>query len=841
MLNLTAEQQNFTQHRGGHAKVIAVAGAGKSTTLVEYILGMLADGANPKLMRVIMFNKDAMVSFSQKLEARAAGRYQLPAVRTFHAMGLLLYRNLVKRGYLPDFDPNPLSEGVFHLQLLKIMQAIAPETVKNELKGQKKQQWIDAAASFIDNVKADTLSAHDTFNRLRLPEDSYFFVEVFDAFETWRKNERKITFADMLYEPVKCLLTRPDAADEVANLVDFILIDEVQDINGIQSAMVTILAGFRAQVIVIGDVDQTIYEWRGSRPDYMLRDFDIDFPGATRYTLSHTFRYGHRLALAANNLISNNKEREDVVCLGAPDGRITSAHLMHTDSESATAGALIAQALADGFRPADIAVLFRVWSQSIGVELQLLTAGISYRMDGGRHALKRPEVQALKTVLQFTDGSIEHDTHADRAAKLLNLMQTCNLKIRTEIIKGAASAFADSDDSWDQFVSRLDDWPKAQLTKVRKALAQSARHHSSAIRVLNTFCIEMDYIKALKEGSLDEMGGDESSEVATAFLGFVRQQGGCSAQAMVSLLDDLLADMENTSAARADDQILLSTIHRSKGLEWPVVIIPGLSDKHYPHQTAKMLEEGRVPTPREIEAERRLLYVAMTRAIKQLHMIAPCEPQGSAAKDIGAGDNLMPSRFIREINMREVADIAEALESNAQEFTPELPLSDAAQAYLSSLTHPPAINPPKSPERPLECGDAVRHQTHGAGRIVADSPLFFTVAFANSSERILRLFCHKTLKRISDDEFTKAMQAASGNGRNSDTGMAYVERQVRAAADARSAKPLDRTLGIGEVIEHSIFGRGKVLSYRGQNVTIDFESEGLRQLSTKTLGKFISL
>src|SRR5690606_20536519 len=120
-----------------------------------------------------------------------------------------------------------------------------------------------------------------------------------------------------IYDPVKMMLRQPDAQRYVSDKIDFLIVDEAQDMNGIQIALLRILAGSRAKVMLVGDEDQCIYDWRGSRPDYLTRGFEKDFRNATRYTLPHTFRFGHCLSLAASQLITRNANRNPKISISS--------------------------------------------------------------------------------------------------------------------------------------------------------------------------------------------------------------------------------------------------------------------------------------------------------------------------------------------------------------------------------------------------------------------------------------------------------------------------------------------------------------------------------------------
>src|SRR5690606_27811439 len=204
--------------------------------------------------------------------------------------------------------------------------------------------------------------------------------------EDWRKHERRISYADMLYEPVQAIRQHQELQALVGNKMDIILVDEYQDTNEVQHDLLTYVAGTRAQVTVVGDPDQTIYEFRGARPEFLLQRFRHQFPNAQELTLTYSFRYGHRVALLANHLITHNRERNDVLCRAHPDNPATSIQLLETQDEPQAILAFLQQFVPRhpqqqndaGVPLQDVAVLVRVWSQAVNIELALLAADIPY-------------------------------------------------------------------------------------------------------------------------------------------------------------------------------------------------------------------------------------------------------------------------------------------------------------------------------------------------------------------------------------------------------------------------------------------------------------------------------
>lgn len=183
----------------------------------------------------------------------------------------------------------------------------------------------------------------------------------------------------MIYDPVNILMSREDLRKWIGGKKKYIIVDEYQDTNTIQHEFVKIIAGNSSSVIIVGDVDQAIYGWRAAQVELMLHQFEKDFPKPRRYTLSRTFRYGHKLAMMANNVITRNKERHDTLCIsGRPDINTEIELQGYADSGKHVLG-IVQKELANGRGLNDIAVLVRLYSVAAPVELEFLKAGINYK------------------------------------------------------------------------------------------------------------------------------------------------------------------------------------------------------------------------------------------------------------------------------------------------------------------------------------------------------------------------------------------------------------------------------------------------------------------------------
>jgi DNA helicase II / ATP-dependent DNA helicase PcrA len=317
--SLTDEQTLVVHHDlTSPAKVIAVAGAGKTTTLISRIEHLLVQGVDPSHIGVFMFNKSAQEEFSERLSKRlmSAGHFRSPSVMTFHAFGMKFCRRLEQQGWL---SAAKLITDDF--SLVKMLREALQRLVRN---GEKiaildEKDWLEDVLLFVDQVKASDQPAQIVFEALGWSNERKFFPALYDELEKLRKRNNIRFFADLLSDPYE-LISELDEAERVRvrGLVPdfrYLLIDEFQDINPCQYELLKLLYPAPCQWMIVGDVQQCIYEWRGASPEIMASQFDQDFAGVVTYPLSTSFRFGHAVGLMASSVISENDP--DALVIGA--------------------------------------------------------------------------------------------------------------------------------------------------------------------------------------------------------------------------------------------------------------------------------------------------------------------------------------------------------------------------------------------------------------------------------------------------------------------------------------------------------------------------------------------
>lgn len=786
---LTEEQQAITNHRRGHARVMAVAGAGKTSTMVAYVLARLREGMDPRLIRVVMFNKAAQEDFSRKLRIATGADALLPPVRTFHAMGRNLAISLAKEGYMPAFDPSPLGDGQTGIEMLKALQAAAGTSALRAAIREEQQQWLDTFAGFVDLVKSTLAAPEVTFAAAGYAEQYQLFVEAFARFEKWRKTAARVTFADFLYDPCRVIANDPALAKYLANRVELFIVDEFQDINDIQFFLLKTLVGERAQLQVVGDADQCIYEFRGAKPEYMLSYFGDRFSHQS-YQLSRTFRYGHHIALAAAQLINYNQRRDPLLCISA--NSVAPSHVelcLQTPDGAALAQACKAQRR-EGVSYSDMAFLCRTWAQAAPVELALLKQGIPNRVVGGSRVLDRNEIKALLTLIRIMDGEFARQNSSEQSLQLFELLKFCELKIRHEVLKGFASrivttgvnALRLSEDS-------LSIYQERRLQCVADLLEELPQV-ASVGQGLAAFINKLDLLNAMRDNALNREDGENRAATVSAFIEFVSMQSNQAPRAILSLLGELSdqggSDVTGTAA------VTITTMHRSKGLEWPVVLLPNLSAHYMPYQAGTRRRQEHD----DREAERRLMYVAMTRAIKVLYLFAP-GLDASNGWPIGLRPDLhqLPSPFLAEMNLDLAAQISTQLDAGARRF--DVTAGDGVvQRYLDAVVPGWTASDTAAQQGLPALGAYLKHAVYGVGRVSDIGELGVTLDFAGQQRFFSRLHATQLFR-------------------------------VEPAADASAgvdAATVTAGFAVGDILAHDKFGRGAVLAIDQHTIAVKFSA-----------------
>lgn len=677
-LKLTPEQDAVVQHESGHARVLAVAGSGKTSTMVyrlEYLLRK--QGADARKIRVLMFNKWARVQFETNLQKVGISPSELKPF-TFHSYALGILSALNHKGRLPEKmkiigdESTELSRRLAHKAIRELeKEKIIPE----------KEVDIDDVVQSISLWKGALIpsdrAGHRTNSHLPL---------VYARYETIRKREKLLFYDDYVFTVVQLLLEN-EAIRRTLPVLKHVLIDEYQDVNLGQQKLIELIAGDEAELMVVGDDDQTIYEWRGARPNYIIRDFQTAFQNMPHalYKLTKTFRFGPLAAQVALNVISFNSNRQEKNLL-ASDPTSETQILVYGDhstqggeSNRQLAEEIVRHVKIDQVPPKEIWVLARTYAQLSGMEVQFLRLGIPYRILDREPFFKRREVQVLLDYLRLAHRWLEPMNQLSEKW-LFNTANTPNRRLTETILSRVCRKGREIELSPKQILRGLIDQEDSVLYQSQRESAEEffgalQKAHEMAFGVGETDskatnepprALAGDVLRMVVEMTEYEHHfdnyygiGEESSErkeLIRQFIEFVRDLK-LQTDAFLKYIDGL----DTTRGMPEDQQITCTTVFKTKGLEFDYVFIPdcieGTMPCLYPTDPQIYDRDGisREPEPSlAIENERRLFYVAITRARKAVYIGTIAPPPSSAGREPGVP---IPSRFLEEMLLAETSDL----------------------------------------------------------------------------------------------------------------------------------------------------------------------------------------
>ncbi|TCS44072.1 DNA helicase-2/ATP-dependent DNA helicase PcrA [Reinekea marinisedimentorum] len=709
------------QHAGGHARIIAVAGSGKTQTLTAYVHNRLQSGADPRRMLVLMYNKAAQLDFERRLKQVAGRGAVLPDVRTFHSLGYRICQTLVQRDYMAAFDKDILQDSDIEPVIWRILRNLADADIADDILTRKKK-WVEPAVAYLELVKSSLATPEQVFESTGLPASCKLFIQAFYEFEDWRSQHHKMTFSDLLYEPVLRFKNEPDIAAQFAGHMAEYLVDEFQDINPVQEYLLKTLHGGKSDILVVGDPDQTIYEFRGSDPALLTTGFSNSYQGTSDYQLSHTFRFGDTLSLLANQVIAGNYAADSprIQCVSHQSAGTTRVQREACGDSAQAALTCIRNWQAS--RPLkDIAVINRLWANSARLELLLLANAIPYHMDNQQTVLERYELRPFRVLLQIAAGeTAQWDARARKQAWQVLLTQPY-LKIKKSIVDELISRLAGVSREWGQALrnaipNTVSKYQSEQLFERARWIEKAERAQGEASLVLYGWLQGTDYLASLKDNAFSVAQVEDQVATVKAFVSFVRQSRWPLAQGAAQL-----TELMNRKTPANADALLITSIHKSKGRQWPCVIIPELNSQFFPYQP-----EGEMMIATSVASERRLLYVAMTRAAEELVLLTPADDS-----------TLMPSRFIPDAYVDGLAAFEAALGNGSA--APELP-GDMHRPSVEFYARLKGLPVPAWQQRSLKKGEelvnqVVSHPKLGVGQIIAESKNRITIQFMRHGER----------------------------------------------------------------------------------------------------------
>ena len=691
--DLNPAQVDAVKTTSGPVLILAGAGSGKTKTLTHRIAYLIAnEGIWPNEILAVTFTNKAAKEMRERLGSllgeNGSDRRFMPWMGTFHGICVRLLR---QDGATIGIEPNYVIYDEDDRQGL-VKQAMKQLSIAD------KQIKPRAVSSMISNAKNEMTSPED----FKASADYPFQIEVariYTLYEKMRRAAGALDFDDLLLETVRLFREQPDVRRKWRSQFKHVLVDEYQDTNAAQYAIVKSLVGETRNICVVGDDWQSIYSWRGADFTNIL-NFERDFPGSKVIKLEQNYRSTGAILEAAGNVITKNTQRSDKKLWTAePTGMPVQVHPVYDESEEAymVASRIGVQTSMGARKYGEFAILYRANAMSYSLERALLQQRIPYQIIGGVRFYDRKEIKDMIAYLRLLYQPNDR----------MSLSRIVNVPTRGI---GATSLekflLWQANSGMDIIAALINADQTSTLTpRAKKALTGLGELLRSLQAKVAVDSSPSDIVEWLvqRTGYRDYiLDGTPQAEEREANIGSLISD----AKAFASLPDFLeeVALMSSADTGGDDEKVTLMTIHAAKGLEFPVVFMVGMEEGIFPH--SRVYEAG----PAELEEERRLCYVGMTRAREELHL-----SYAQSRLQFGQRGYNPASRFLGDMG-HEIA------------IAPS-PSFGAKQDDFSEFNDVPAF----------DIGDQVRSAQFGVGEVVDIDGMAVAVEFASGTTKKLNV------------------------------------------------------------------------------------------------------
>ncbi len=673
--NLNNEQREAVITTEGPLLVLAGAGSGKTKVLTTRIAYLIKEkNVDPNSILAITFTNKAAKEMKSRVSNMLGKEAFSIQISTFHSFGLLLLKeNYKKLGYSKNFT---ILDSEDSLTIIK-------KVMKN-LNLDPKEFNPKAIRSKISGAKNELIFP-DEYEKYASSEFERKVVSVYREYEIKLRNNNSVDFDDLLILPIKLFKENPDILQKYQEQYKYILIDEYQDTNEAQYILTKLISDKYKNICVVGDESQSIYSFRGSNYRNIL-NFEKDYQNPKVILLEKNYRSTKMILNAANDVIKNNKQRKDKNLWTDNDlGSKIKYHSSYNEKdESFYILNQIENLLIEGVPKSEIAVLYRTNAQSRNLEESFLKARIPYKVIGSFYFYNRKEIKDLIAYLKLI-----HNNKDD--VSLLRIINTPKRGIGDVTIENLSNkAFINNKSIYESIES-------GKELKFKEIIEEiSIKKDNLSLTELVELVLEKTGLKKelIEEKTMEaEIRLENLEEFKTIAREFEERYGIISLEEFLAEIS-LVSDVEEYK--NNDDAVTLMTVHSAKGLEFDYVFLAGLEEGIFPHNNSLLDND-------DLEEERRLFYVALTRARKKIWLV-------NARKRMIFGNESInpPSRFLSEIS-DDYLDIDEEIENKKvhNEFNKEN-LIDKTIEY--------------------SFGDKIIHDEFGEGIVVGIDKSILTIA-----------------------------------------------------------------------------------------------------------------
>ena len=702
---LNERQKEAVLATEGPVLVLAGAGSGKTTVLINRIAYMISEKhIRPWNILAITFTNKAAREMKDRIERLLGDTAKDMWIGTFHSVCVRILRSCIDLlGYSRDFVIYDTADT----------KTVMKECLR-ELDIDEKSFPVRNVLSIISNAKNDLMDAATFENVYKSDYRMSIIAKIYYRYQTKLRKNNAVDFDDIILNTVKILSENPDVLSKYQDKFQYILVDEYQDTNNSQYLLINLLAQANRNLCVVGDDDQSIYKFRGANIGNIL-NFEDDYSDVQKITLDQNYRSTQNILDAANSVISNNKGRmgKSLWTSNGDGNRV----YVYTGTNEYDEARYIARQIKKHFDEqgsfSDCAILYRTNAQSRVIEEMLMRESVPYKVLSGLRFYDRKEIKDIIAYLR-----VVYNPNDD--VSLARIINEPKRKIGNATLEKARNIAREKETSLYDVISHADDYPEFK-TAIKKLLSFS-EIIQSLIKLKDTVTIEELTGRILNDtGYMPALVMEDTTESKTRienlgeFISVItefeknEETGNTLGEFLenISLVSDIDGYDEN------EDSAVLMTIHSAKGLEFPIVFLSGLEEGLFPGMRSMESDD-------DIEEERRLCYVAITRAKEQLYITK------TISRTIhGKTMPTTASRFFKEIPVEYLEDKT-TLQPKVAKVMQDLGVRNAAapkkEVYMTKGFGSSVKSSGSTDYFKFKAGDTVEHRTFGRGEILKATP-----------------------------------------------------------------------------------------------------------------------
>lgn len=694
---LNDRQCEAVKHTEGPLLITAGAGSGKTKVLTCRIAHLLELGVAPYRILAITFTNKAAKEMKERVTNLVGAQADSIWLSTFHSFCAKLLRFEVDgfHGYTRNFTIYDSSDQLVLVKdCLKKLNLDDKQFMPRSVLG-----TISSAKNVLMDAKAFAAQASDFYEQK--------VADVYALYQEKLRENNAVDFDDLLFLAVRLLQEKEDVREKYQSRFQYILVDEYQDTNHAQYALTKILAARWRNICVVGDADQSIYAWRGADIRNII-DFTRDYPDAASIKLEQNYRSTKTILHAANAVIDNNESRpKKTLWTENPAGNKIIHYQAQTEHDEADyiAGVIYNRHEISHEPYGDMAILFRTNAQSRVLEEKLMRYAIPYTMVGGTKFYDRKEIKDVLAYLRLL-------YNPEDSLSLTRIINVPKRNIGATTMEHVAAYAEEQGISLFEALSSTDEIPVTK--RARTSLENFAAmifdllndiEGKDVLSLIETVIKQTGYGDMLDKEAEHDPQGESRKENVGEFLSVAKDYMDSNPDGnLQDFLENvaLVSDVDDFESS--DSKVTLMTLHAAKGLEFPVVFLTGLDEGLFPHSRTLL-------DPSQVEEERRLAYVGITRAERQLYVT-----NATTRTMYGRISAYMPSRFLAEIPPQLMEDYHRKSAMPQSRSTATVP----GRQRVSILTKPVASSLPKkhAVTDTYAKGDKVRHKIWGIGTVL---------------------------------------------------------------------------------------------------------------------------